>query len=170
MTLPGWHDFLATFVPLFVAMDVIGVLPLYLALTEGLPVTRKHRIIWQALLTASGIGIGFVLVGQGVFRLLGVTVADFQIGGGLILLTFAMLDLLQSEKARRRPSPTMGVVPIGTPLIVGPAVLTTLVMLVDLHGYVITLISLLANLIISSSLLPALCSSNLSKIALPCSR
>jgi multiple antibiotic resistance protein len=146
MALHSVQDFLSTFIPLLVAMDVLGVLPIYLTLTEGLPVSSKQRIIWQALLTASGIGLGFVLVGQAVFRLLGITVADFQIGGGLILLIFAIQDLLQSGKSRRQPSPTMGVVPIGTPLIVGPAVLTSLVMLVDIHGYLVTVLAFIANL------------------------
>ncbi len=146
--LPHFLNFLYTFIPLFVAIDVLGVVPIYLSLIEGLPLASKQRIIWQALLTASGIGLGFILVGQGVFRFLGITVADFQIGGGLILLIFAIMDLLQAEKARRRPSPTMGVVPIGTPLIVGPAVLTTLVMLVDIYGYIMPMLALIVNLLL----------------------
>ena len=69
-------------------------------------------------------------------------------GGGVVLLVLAVSDLLFSKERKRDPDVSVGVVPIGIPLIMGPAALTTIIILVDAHGYVCTIESLLANLLI----------------------
>ena len=65
-----------------------------------------------------------------------------------MLLVFAINDLLFSEKGKRTTTPTMGVVPLGIPLVVGPAVLTSIIVTVDTYGYIPTVASLVVNLII----------------------
>jgi multiple antibiotic resistance protein len=70
------------------------------------------------------------------------------VGGGIVLLVLAVSDLLVPPSKQRRPESSVGIVPIGVPLIIGPAALTTILILVDTHGYVVTIISLLLNLII----------------------
>ena len=65
-----------------------------------------------------------------------------------MLLVFAINDLLFSEKGKRTATPTMGVVPLGIPLVVGPAVLTSIIVTVDTYGYIPTVASLVVNLII----------------------
>ncbi len=60
----------------------------------------------------------------------------------------AVLDLIQVELTKRDISKTMGVVPLGTPLIVGPAVLTSLLIQDGLHGTLTTVLAFLANLTI----------------------
>lgn len=136
------------FIPLFVAIDILGVLPIFLGLTEGLEKKARQTIIRQILLTASGISIGFILVGEGIFWALGITASDFKVGGGTVLLVLAVYDILHPGKPLQQPTPTIGVVPIGTPLIAGPAVLTTLMILGDLHGYRVTLVALVLNLLV----------------------
>ena len=86
------------------------------------------------------------MVGEPIFRVLGVTVGDFQVAGGILLLVLALHDLLNPSKVVRRPLPGLGVVPLGTPLIVGPAVLATLLILVQSHGYPITLLAFAVNM------------------------
>jgi len=140
------QPYLASFISLFVAMDAIGTLPIFISLTQSLKKQQKQQIIWQSLVTATFVSLTFMLVGKGIFVLLGITVADFQIGGGLVLLILSVIDLVQAGKERRRPSPTMGVVPIGVPLVVGPAVLTTLIIQLDSNGFIPTTASLLLNL------------------------
>jgi multiple antibiotic resistance protein len=140
------QEALLAIVALFVAVDVLGVLPVYIGLTAGLPAEERKRLPWQSSMTATAVGIGFLLVGDPIFRVLGVTVGDFQVAGGILLLVLALHDLLTPGKVLRRPTPGVGVVPLGTPLIAGPAVLTTLLILVQSQGYPITLLAFGLNL------------------------
>lgn len=141
-------EFLLCFIPIFVAMDAIGILPMYMGFTENLKKRDRQKIITQSIITAFLIGIIFLFLGQWIFKVLGVMVSDFKIAGGLVLLTISLRDLLQYEKSHRLSPETMGAVPIGTPLVVGPAVLTTIIILLDLHGMRLTILSFLVNLLI----------------------
>lgn len=137
-----------TFIPVFVAMDVFAVLPIFIAVTSNIPEDRKKTIIRQSIFTALAVSVVFVALGEGVFRILGITVDDFKIAGGLVLLVIAVLDLLKGGEKKMGLEDTIGVVPIGVPLIVGPAVLTTLIVLIDHYGIIPTMISLVLNLTI----------------------
>ncbi len=141
---------LLSFIPLFVAIDPIGVMPMYLSLTRGLDHNDRKKVVRDSILTACILGVIFVLAGKFIFKILGITVADFAIAGGLLLFIFSILDLLKEEnpEARKVAHSSLGIFPIGTPLIVGPAVLTTLIILVDTQGFLATLIAFGANLII----------------------
>jgi len=146
------QEFGLTFVPLFVAMDAIGVLPILLPLTQDMKVSERRRVIRLAVLTALGLGLGFVAVGKGIFLFLGIEVADFLIAGGLILFLLAAKDLITGKMLEAEASVgagMIGVVPLGTPLVVGPAVLTTLLILIDLHSIVIVIVSFIINLAIA---------------------
>jgi multiple antibiotic resistance protein len=128
-------DFWLCFVPLFVAVDAVGVLPMFMGLTEGLTARQRRRTILLSCLTAVFVALAFLCLGRGVLQLLGITVADFMIAGGILLLVFAMSDLLQLQKLQRRVDPEeIGAVPIGVPLITGPAVLTTALLLLNEYG------------------------------------
>ncbi len=141
-------NFVMTFIPLFVAFDAIGVLPIYMSLTEGMETAFRKKILSESIITASVLTILFLFVGKGIFIILGITISDFQIAGGLILLIIAITDIVFSGQMSRRPQPSVGTVPIGTPLIAGPASLTTLIMLSDIFGISMTLFSLIVNIII----------------------
>lgn len=140
--------FLLSFIPIFVAMDALGILPMYIGFTEHLKKKEKWSIVNQSIITAFAIGIGFLFLGKWILSILGVMVFDFKIAGGLVLLTLSLRDLLQHEKGPRLSPETMGAVPIGTPLVTGPAVLTTMVMMLDSYGMSLTILSFVANLII----------------------
>ncbi|MGE5445293.1 MAG: MarC family protein [Ignavibacteriales bacterium] len=147
-----------SFIPLFVSMDPVGIIPMYLSLTRELSRDEKRTIVKDSILTALVLGVIFVFGGKIIFKLLGISVSDFAIAGGLLLFTFSILDLLREEnpEIKRKPSASLGVFPIGTPIVVGPAVLTTLIILVDTQGFVSTLIAFGLNLIIlAASLLKA---------------
>lgn len=137
-----------TFIPLFVAIDIFAVLPIFISLTSEMPESDRRVIIRQSTITALAVSLLFVAIGEAVFKVLGITVNDFKIAGGLILLVIAILDLIRFSKDKRIPEDPIGVVPIGVPLIVGPAVLTTLIVLISHYGIVPTLISLIVNLLI----------------------
>jgi multiple antibiotic resistance protein len=147
-----------SFIPLFVSMDPVGIIPMYLSLTRELSRDEKRNVVKDSVLTALVLGVIFVFGGKIIFEFLGISVSDFAIAGGLLLFSFSILDLLREEnpEIKRKPSASLGVFPIGTPIVVGPAVLTTLIILVDTQGYVSTLVAFGLNLIIlAASLLKA---------------
>lgn len=138
------------FVPLFVAVDALGILPMFLSLTEGMDRERRRRTVRQSVATAAGVALAFLALGTGLLRLLGITVADFMIAGGILLFVISLSDLLRTEKVQRRADPEgIGAVPIGVPLITGPAVLTTSLLLLNEHGIVPTAAAVLANIAIA---------------------
>jgi multiple antibiotic resistance protein len=79
-------EFWLCFVPLFVAVDALGTLPIFISLTAGLDRARVRKVLWQSLLTATAVALAFLGVGKGIFALLGITVADFMIAGGSLLI------------------------------------------------------------------------------------
>jgi multiple antibiotic resistance protein len=142
------HDFLLAFIPLFVAVDVVALVPIYLGIGMPLDEPARRRLVVEAALTAAAVGLGFLLIGDAVLYFLGVTVGDFQIAGGLLLLVLSIYELIHPELPLRQPGAHPGVVPLGIPMIVGPAVLTTLLTVARTHGYTVTLIAFALNLVI----------------------
>ncbi len=136
-----------TFIPIFVAVDIFAIVPVFISMTGGLSRQKIKAIEKESVLTAFIVGIVFIGLGEGIFRILGITTDDFKIAGGIILLILAILDLTGYTKVREQTGKT-GVVPLGVPLIVGPAVLTTILVLVDHYGIFPTVISFIANLAI----------------------
>ena len=136
------------FIPIFFAVDPMGLLPLFTSLTHGLKRQEKQDIIIQSILTAICLALGFIFLGKFVFKLLGITVGDFMIAGGGILFCISIVDIMNPSKQRRIPGKTLGAVPLGTPLIVGPAVLTTSLMMIGAHGLLVTVISVVANILL----------------------
>ena len=144
------ESFSLALIPLFVAMEPIGLIPIYLSITREMDARQKKSVLFYSLVTAAAITIAFLFVGRAVFLSLGITIPDFQIAGGLILLSIAIVDIIHTARGTPgiAPTPGFGVVPIGTPLIAGPAALTTLLILSDLYGFTVTLSALLVNLLI----------------------
>jgi multiple antibiotic resistance protein len=142
------EKFLAAFIPLFVAIDPIGLVAIFAGLgTSGSPENRKHQAL-LGIFTGLCVAIGFIFLGKAIFAALGITVADFQVAGGLILLCLAVRELVGFGHADRGGGEEFGIVPLGMPLIAGPALLTALLILIDSVGVVFTLLALIANLLI----------------------
>lgn len=142
------ENFWLVFIPLFFAMDPIGLLPIFVGMTEEFNVQQKRSIIWQSILTAALVAIGFLLAGQAVFKLLGIGMGDFMIAGGVILFCLAMIEMLGSSKPKLSNPIDIGAVPIGTPLVVGPAVLTMTLMLASQYGVLVTISAVVVNIAI----------------------
>lgn len=139
-------------VPIFVAMDPIGALPLIFVWTGRLDDAERNRQLRDALITALALGLVFVVGGRWLLAVLGVEVPDFLVAGGLVLLALAVSDLVVGGGHEGRGSsgrPDFGAVPIGTPILAGPATLATLLVLVDDFGWLVTAIAFLLNLLLA---------------------
>jgi len=155
------YEYFLAFIPIFVAIDVIGIVPVYLSLTDGIYGELKLKILRQSVATAFLVSLLFLAIGKAVFSFLGISISDFKIAGGIILFAIAINDLLFSTEERKSHEvteeasenkiynmPSIGIVPIGIPLIVGPALLTTLIISLDTYGIGPTISSVVINLLI----------------------
>jgi len=141
-------SFFLPFIPFLVAFDALGILPIFIALTRGMDLVERSKVARQSILTAFLISLGFLGFGKSVFSLLEISVSDFKVAGGILLFILAVVDLIFPQKTRTFPKETIGIVPMGIPLIVGPGVLTLLLISVDAYGYVSTILCLSLNLLI----------------------
>jgi len=143
------EKFLQAFIPLFIAIDPIGLAAIFLSLGSGVPIDIRRKIARQAAMTGGAVALLFLFLGQTIFTALGITVSDFQIAGGLILFVIAARELLHSA-AEEPPklADDFGVVPLGMPLIAGPASITTLLLLAQTLGVLVTLAALAVNLVL----------------------
>jgi multiple antibiotic resistance protein len=143
--------YLLTFIPIFVAVDAIGNIPLFVSLVEGTNKKQRAQIIRDSVSTAAAVAIIFMFLGKWVLRLIGITIPDFQIAGGILLFVIAVRLLLpgtQKSLLADGHEKDVGVFPLGTPLITGPAVLTTTLMMLDAFGLKATFVSLAINMVI----------------------
>ena len=148
------RDFLEAFVPLLVAIDPLGMLPIFLSVTARMDVPRRRRVTFEAVGTAALITLGFMFFGNEIFDFVGIETADFMVAGGIILLMLALIDLLIPGKPAVHEEQMVGLVPLAMPLIAGPATLTTTIVLAGQQPYATVALALIANLLI---LLAVLC-------------
>ncbi len=149
--MPNWtaEQFVLAFIPLFIAIDALGTIPVFIPLIEGMARHERRRTIHVATATAAIVGICFLFFGQFVLKVMGISIGSFAIAGGLILLilsiryiiTGRMIDIIKEEMT--------AVVPIGTPLLAGPATITTLLLLITQVPVPLVLLAFLLNLFIA---------------------
>jgi multiple antibiotic resistance protein len=124
----------AVIVSMFAIVDPIGTLPFFVALTEGFSDEDRNIILRRAVLVAGAILTLFALIGRFLFAAFGLTLAAFEIAGGILLFMVAY-DMLQGEVARARLSPQdraeaiarrdeLSVMPLGIPLLAGPGAIS----------------------------------------------
>jgi len=141
--------FFFSFTTLFLALDPLGLIPLYMEISHQ---TQEREVLKASVSTAFGVGVGFLLLGKGLFKAVGITMADFQVAGGFLLLALSLKDLLgQPYQPPQRGD--LGVVPLGTPLMAGPATLTALLVCQNIYGFWITVLAFLVNLALTSFIL-----------------
>jgi multiple antibiotic resistance protein len=142
------RTFLSTFIPLFVAIDPFGMVPIFLAVTDGIPDERRRSVSFEAVAAAFVICLLFMFLGESLFGFLGIRDYDFRIAGGLLLLVLAIYDLLVPGKPAVHERETVGIVPLAMPLIAGPATLTTTMVLTSRYGYSATAMGLAINFLL----------------------
>jgi multiple antibiotic resistance protein len=140
-----FQDFQTSFTAQFVALDIIGAVPIYFSLTHAMADKERNLMVNKSMLVALMVAIVFMLIGLQIFKFMGIEVFDFKMAGGLVLLLIALADLAGSHDAEKNSSGSTGIVPIAVPLISGPGVLTTLILQVSTVGYIVTTLALIFN-------------------------
>lgn len=126
---------------------------MFMSLIQGIEPRRVRRVVIQSVITAMAVALTFVAIGTALLNLLGITLADFMIAGGILLFVISISDLLSPQKTQRQVDPeSFSAVPLGVPLLAGPAVLTTSVLLTKVHGFTITGMAVVVNILIAGVL------------------
>ncbi len=148
--MPDWfNQSLLTFVPLFIVIDSLGNLPIIISLSGDMTKFQRRKMIHIAAGTAAGVGLIFLFFGQFILNIMGISVGAFAIGGGLILLILSSKYILTGRMVNAVKEEMVAVVPIGTPLLVGPATITTLLLLAGQYPIYIVLISFVLNILVA---------------------
>jgi multiple antibiotic resistance protein len=142
------QSFILTFVPLFIVIDALGNLPFVVSLSEGMSTRERSKMMHLATLTATIVGLAFLFFGQFILRVLDISVGSFAIAGGIILLVLSIKYMTTGRMVELIKEDMVAVVPIGTPLTVGPATITTLLLLATQYSLYIVLISFALNMLI----------------------
>ena len=140
-----FSTFLTSFTAQFVALDIIGAIPIYFSLTHAMKEGERNVMVNKSMLVALVVALVFMLIGLQVFKFMGIEIFDFKMAGGLVLLLIALSELVGGPEAEKNSSGSTGIVPIAVPLISGPGVLTTLILQVSTIGYLMTFVALVLN-------------------------
>jgi multiple antibiotic resistance protein len=143
------QSFTLTFVPLFIVIDALGNLPFVISLSEDMTRQERRKMIHVATVTAAIVGLVFLFLGQFILQVLGISVGSFAIAGGLILLVLSIKYMTTGRMVEAIKEEMVAVVPIGTPLTVGPATITTLLLLVTQFPLYIVLSSFALNMLLT---------------------
>jgi multiple antibiotic resistance protein len=143
------ESFVLTFVPLFIVIDALGNLTFIISLSEGMTGRERSKMVHMAMLTAAVVGLAFLFFGQFILNVMGIQVGSFAIAGGIILLVLSIKYMTTGRMVELIKEEMIAVVPIGTPLTVGPATITTLLLLATQFKLYIVLISFTLNLLIA---------------------
>lgn len=129
---------LFAFGTIFVIVDPIATVPAFLAMTARDSVAVRLRMARVACLTATGLLMGAVFIGQHLYQYFGVTLPAFQIAGALVLLLVAM-DMLQAKRSPVQETldeteagtrkEDVAITPLAIPMLAGPAAITTVILL-----------------------------------------
>jgi multiple antibiotic resistance protein len=144
-----FHDFVMTFVPLFIVIDAFGNLPFVISMGEGMGRREQRKMVHFAIITATAVGLIFLFFGQFILKVMDISVGSFAIAGGIILLVLSIKYMTTGHMVDTIKEEMMAVVPIGTPLTVGPATITTLILLALQYPIYIVLISFALNMVIT---------------------
>ncbi|MCL5989457.1 MAG: MarC family protein [Candidatus Thermoplasmatota archaeon] len=136
------------FAAVFAIMDPIGAVPIVIALTKSYSKKDRNIVVFKSILVAAGMIFGFMFVGEYIFTVLGISIFDFKVAGGILLflVAFEMLQghipstsITEKEKEESMEREEISVVPIGTPLLAGPGTITAAMIYFNQDNYGLTL-------------------------------
>jgi multiple antibiotic resistance protein len=138
--------FVFTFVPLFIVIDAIGNLPFVITFSEGMSTKEQRKMIHIATATAVIVGLAFLFFGQFILKSLDISFGSFAIAGGIVLLVLSIKYMITGHMIEAYKEEMIAIVPIGTPLLVGPATITTLLLLASQYPLYMVLLSFIFNM------------------------
>lgn len=143
--------YIISFLSIFIVINAFGKIPSFLVLTERLSHKQKKKTAWQSLLCASTTTILIVLTGKLILWILGITPSDVKIAGGILLFVLSIHVILRGytlpAPRTKKLFPDVGIFPIATPLIAGPALFTISLINCNDFGILVLTTSLIVNMV-----------------------
>ena len=149
------NELLQAIVALFIIIDPLGNLPIFIGLTEGLKKDERKNTFIEAHLVGFFLLLLFTLAGTWILSLFMINLQDFKIAGGILLLAISLSMLIRGrfvDLEAAGGNNDIGAVPLGCPLLVGPGAITTAMVLIGMYGMQITLIAVIINFLISGTI------------------
>ena len=143
------NEFVKAFIAIFVVMDAIGNISIFSALNRKFSPKDRADNIKRAVTIATVVLLIFLFFGNPLLRYFGIRIPSFKIAGGIILMIIGLQIVLGLKFVKEGDLHQLAVVPMATPLITGPGVITTVLILVGTYGYVITLAASAVNLLVT---------------------
>ncbi|MBC7120336.1 MAG: MarC family protein [Candidatus Methanosuratus sp.] len=139
---------------IFAIMNPISVLPVFMSLTDGIDLASRRRIVFKSSLTVFLICVVMALAGNYILTFFNINISSLMVGGGVLLMVIAveMLGGLPRTKAVDSRE-EVAIVPIATPLLVGPGTMTTIILLSATSPLVVLIMSIIIVVIITYLLL-----------------
>jgi len=142
-------DLVKMTVALFIVVNPLGSVPIFVGLTKEMNKSQRKKTYQLATITGLILLTFFSLVGQNILVLFGISLNSFMIAGGILLLIVAVrLLIIGGWSEQITSSESIGAVPIGCPLLVGPGAITTSILNIQSFGILTTLLSVLLTFII----------------------
>ncbi|HFB83981.1 NAAT family transporter [Thermosulfuriphilus ammonigenes] len=146
-------------VSIFIIVDPLGNVPLFLALTIDYPRTKIRSTIKRAVLVATGVLVIFCLAGEVILKFFGIRVPTFRVAGGIILFLIA-LRMIQALPLLTRSSPQetdqagreredVAIVPLAVPILAGPGAITTVMVLSGQESKFLVIVSILVVMVLT---------------------
>ncbi len=137
----GWNDILEDFVTMWVIIDPVGTIPIFLAATAQVPAEQRGAIAIKAILFSFGVLTFFIVLGQVLLEAMGISLISFQIAGSIVLFLFSLTMIfggsLAGSKVEDDPSEdqNIAIYPLAVPAIAGPGAMLAVVVLTDNHRF-----------------------------------
>ncbi|BAN91041.1 MarC family protein [Aeropyrum camini] len=150
------YSIVSSIILLFIVLDPVGVSPYVASIVSRRPEGERERIVRTALASAGAILLSFTLIGSAVLDILGVSMDEFKVAAGLLLLIYATADLFEIKIGYSEPSgDEVAVFPLATPLLAGPGSIATVMYIMGSSGVAVALIAIAVNLAVAYPILYA---------------
>ena len=136
-------------IALFIVVDPLGNVPIFIGLTKNMDDAQRKNTFRSAIITGLILLFLFAFSGQQILILFGISLNSFMVAGGLLLLIIAVRLLIAGGWQEPSSSPeSLGAVPIGFPLLVGPGAITATILILQSSGIFVTVVSVLITFVI----------------------
>jgi len=149
-----WQGLLKAAVALFVVVDPIGNVPIFIGLTRNLSPLQRRRTFRSAVIVSAALLLVFAFAGHLLLALFGISIHSFKIAGGLLLLIIAMKILVTGSWEEKEVTPEgVGAVPMAFPLLAGPGAITTTIVMLQILGLVEVILAVAIVILLTSVVL-----------------
>ncbi len=141
------------YVMLFVVLDPVGILPYYQAVIARVPEEERPQVLRAALAAALAMLLAFTLIGDALFSVLGVTIADFRVAAGIILMIYAAAAIFEVQIGSPGEAGSVAIFPLATPLLAGPGSITTVLYIKYVYGLPTAIAATVVNIALAYPIL-----------------